>query len=556
MVLYEIKDLNFTYPDRENKALNNITLKVNDGEFVAICGKSGCGKSTLLRHLKPAITPHGESSGEILFLGNNLNDIGLREQASDIGYVLQNPDNQIVTDKVWHELAFGLESLGMDKTTIRLRVAEMASFFGISEWFMKNVSELSGGQKQMLNLASIMAMQPRVLILDEPTSQLDPIAATEFLETVAKINRELGTTVIITEHRLEEVFPLSDRAIVMENGSVIADNTPKEVGKLLKSSHNDMFVAMPSAMKIYSEIETELPCPITVRDGRTFLSDLIGDKHVESSIINNDVIKSDVVISLRDVWFKYEKNGNDIIKDLSLEVKKSTLHAIVGGNGTGKSTTLSLINRINKPYRGIVAINGKKVEKYSDKELFMENLGVLPQNPQSLFVKKTVRLDLLEMLNETKLNNNEKKEKIDVISDLVEIGELLDNHPYDLSGGEQQRAALAKVLLLNPKILLLDEPTKGLDSCFKQKLADILKKLIKNGVTILMVSHDIEFCAKYADVCSMFFDGNVVTTNMAKAFFSGNSFYTTAANRMSRHIFHGAVTDEEVVSLCLKTIKS
>ena len=553
MGAYTIKNLSFSYPGKEEKALDRVNLSVNKGEFAVICGKSGCGKSTLLRHLKPILAPHGSLEGEILFDSKPLGELDLREQAAKIGYVLQNPNNQIVTDKVWHELAFGLESLGLDSRTIRLRVAEMASFFGIQEWFVKNVSELSGGQKQLLNLASIMAMQPDILILDEPTSQLDPIAAGEFLETVKKINTELGVTIILTEHRLEEVLPMADRVTVMDAGKITAHGTPQEVGQSLKKYGSDMFISMPSAMQIYAGIPSSLPCPITVKDGRHFLSalNLTGDIHITNPPVVPTLKQenSTPVIELKDVWFKYEKQGADIVKDLSLTINAGTLHAIVGGNGTGKTTTLGLISGILKPYRGKIILNGKPLGKYANTELFSNMLGVLPQNPQALFVKKTVMLDLMEILNSHKLSKEEKQGKALSVAQMVEIEHLLDSHPYDLSGGEQQRAALAKVLLLNPKILLLDEPTKGLDACFKQKFADILKRLVGDGVTILMVSHDIEFCAKYADICSMFFNGSVVATDTARRFFSGNSFYTTAANRISRHLFE-AVTNEEVINIC------
>lgn len=558
MVSFEVKGLNFFYPLKEEKALKNINLTINSGEFITVCGKSGSGKSTLLRHLKPILTPHGKREGEILFEGRVLSELDIKEQASKIGYVLQNPDNQIVTDKVWHELAFGLESLGFDKESIRLRVAEMASFFGIQDWFMKNVAELSGGQKQLLNLASVMAMQPDVLILDEPTSQLDPIAASEFLGTIKKINRELGTTIILSEHRLEEAMPMSDRVAVMDKGEIIACDTPVNVGDELKEKRSDMFVSMPSAMQIYAGVESTLPCPLTVREGRKFLDSLKIDldkyipEHEEKTVIN----KEKTIINLKDVWFKYEKNGKNVIKDMSFTVKKGTLHAVLGGNGTGKTTALNIISGVNKPYRGKVKLYGKDIKKYTDKELFYKNLGVLPQNPQALFVKKTVELDLLEMLNDKRISKEEKQEKVSKVSALTEITELLQMHPYDLSGGEQQRAALAKVLLLEPKILLLDEPTKGLDSFFKIKLADILEKLKTNGVTILLVSHDIEFCAKYADMCSMFFDGSVITTDTPRRFFSGNSFYTTAANRMSRHLFPYAITNEDVIKQCSRCTKT
>lgn len=555
MEVYSIKNLSFKYPQQSQYALNDINLTINSGEFVTICGKSGCGKTTLLRHLKSILTPHGKRKGKICFYGQPLEEVDHRTQASKIGYVLQCPDNQIVTDKVWHELAFGLESLGYDNSTIRLRVAEMASFFGIQTWFHKNVTELSGGQKQLLNLASIMAMQPSVLILDEPTSQLDPIAAMDFMEIVKKINRELGITIILTEHRLEEVIPMSDRIIVMDEGSIIADDTPQKVGEMLSAMEHPMSVAMTTPMQIYARVRNNLPCPVTVKDGRKWIDTLLGSKVVkkEQKVVQNQSTSKNTVIQLKDVWFKYEKNLPDVIKGLSMEVKEGQFYCIVGGNGTGKTTALSIISGLYRPYRGKVLVNGKNIANMSIKERYRSNLGVLPQNPQALFVKKTVELDLYEMLSDTKLTKEEKAEKVKEVAEFAELDELLQMHPYDLSGGEQQRVAIAKILLLEPRILLLDEPTKGIDCYFKEKLAKLFKKLTSKGVTIVMVSHDIEFCAKYADICAMFFDGSIITSNSTKEFFAENSFYTTAANRMVRHICPDAVTIEDVIELCQRS---
>lgn len=555
MEIYRIEELSFAFPEQEQMALSNINLTIASGDFITVCGKSGCGKSTLLRQLKTILTPHGKRQGAIYYKGQPVEEIDQRTQAAEIGYVLQSPDNQIVTDKVWHELAFGLESLGYDNSTIRLRVAEMASFFGIQTWFHKSVTELSGGQKQLLNLAAIMAMHPSVLILDEPTSQLDPIAASDFLETVKKINRELGTTVIMTEHRLEDVLPLTDRLIVLNEGIVIADDTPQRVGEALSKLNHPMFLSMPSPMQIYAGVENDLAWPVTVKEGRQWLDAFLEDKTPAAIAESQPSSKVDgpVVIKFKDVWFKYDKHGPDIIKDLSFEVKQGQFYCIVGGNGTGKTSTLSLMSGILQPYRGKVLIGGNNPAKMNAKELFTNNLGILPQNPQTLFVKKTVELDLYEMLSQLPLSKEEKTAKVEAVVKFAELEHLLSMHPYDLSGGEQQRAALAKVLLLEPKILLLDEPTKGLDGPFKEKLALFLQKLNAEGVTIVMVSHDVEFCAKYAEVCAMFFDGSIITTNEAKKFFAGNSFYTTAANRMARHVWSEGVTIEGVIDLCQRS---
>ena len=545
MAQFEIRDLCFSYPASQGKpSLVNINLSIEKGEYIVLCGKSGSGKTTLLRHLKTVLTPHGNRTGQILFNGTPIEQVSLRDQSAMVGYVMQDPDDQVVTDKVWHELAFGLESLGVDQRTMRARVAEMACYFGISDWFHRDVANLSGGQKQLLNLASIMAMQPEVLILDEPTSQLDPVAASDFLNTVRKINLELGTTVIITEHRLEDIFPYADRAIVMDGGQVIADDTPRKIGKLLYEQNNPMFTAMPTPVRIFYGAEGEGDCPLTVREGRTWLSRVFRERP-EKNIIPNLPMEekiTDPALSLKDLWFRYEKDSPDVLRGVSAEVPKGSLYAIVGGNGAGKSTTLKAICGTCKPYRGKIRVFGRPVEKYRSAELFRNCLAMLPQDPKCLFVKKTVREDLMEMTGD--------QNQIAPIAALCEIEELLDRHPYDLSGGEQQRSALAKVLLTNPRLLLLDEPTKGIDSFFKEKLASILRRLQESGITVIMVSHDVEFCAKYADRVSMFFDGQILTTDTPQRFFGNNSFYTTAANRMSRHVFSMAVTAEAVMGLC------
>lgn len=542
MEVFEIKNMTFTYAGASRPAIKDISLRIEPGEMMTVCGKSGSGKSTLLRHMKPALAPVGEISGSLTFCGRNIRELSHEEQASRIGYVLQNPDNQIVTDKVWHELAFGLESLGEDTATIRLRVAEMASYFGIQAWFHKDVAELSGGQKQLLNLASVMVMQPDVLILDEPTSQLDPIAAEEFLDTVRKINRELGTTVLLAEHRLEQVVTMSDRVVVLDDGRIIADDAPANVGAILAVKGHPMFMAMPTPMQAYGHlyqcgIGREEACPTDVREGRNWLTALMKGKRI-TEVSLPDVEPQEngsPVIEMKDIWFRYSRDENDVLRDFSLSINRGELLCMVGGNGAGKTTALNIMGGIRKHYRGAVKISGKT--------------GILPQNPQTVFVEKTLSRDLMEVLEGHPLSGSEREKKVREMTELLEIDGLLDMHPYDLSGGEQQRAALAKVLLLEPDILLLDEPTKGLDPDFKEKLAGILTRLIEGGMTIVMASHDIEFCCRHADRCAMVFDGKVISCGAPRRFFSGNSFYTTAANRMSRHIFENAVNVEDLIRL-------
>lgn len=603
METIRFSNISFRYPLAENDALKNINLSVKESEFMVLCGKSGCGKTTLLRHMKKNMMPYGNLSGDILYRGCDLAELGDRESTSEIGYVQQNPDNQLVTDKVWHELAFGLESLGYDNYTIKRRVSEMASYFDIQTWFRKDVSKLSGGQKQLLNLASIMAMQPKLLVLDEPTSQLDPIAASEFLRTIYKINRDLGTTVILSEHRLEEAFTMADRVAVMDEGKIVALDSPRRIGGFLsgrkavgnhgisaepeknesKGYDNDethdragfkscdsaqnchpMFYGLPTVTKIFhstlksagcgnnlteNTLKSPLESPLTIREGRLWIKDMVeksgrvfnsrygkysGLENVEEAEKRKErkYTEGDCVIDISGLWFRYDQRSQDILRDLNLKVEKGELFCILGGNGVGKSTALKAISNVVKAQRGKVSVSGKQ--------------AMLPQNPQALFTEISVEDELMEGLHYEEGSDEDKVGKVLEMLEIMEISHLRKSHPYDLSGGEQQRLALGKVLLLNPDVILMDEPTKGLDPFFKISLAGIFKKLTAKGKTLLMVSHDIEFCAQYGDKCAMFFDGNIVSQGSPKEFFSGNNFYTTAANKISREYIPEAITWEEV----------
>ena len=544
MQTFTISDLSFTYPTETAPALQNVSLSIEAGSFTVLCGRSGCGKSTLLRQLKPILQPHGTKTGEILFEGKPLESLSQREQSARIGFVLQNLDAQLVTDKAWHELAFGLESLGLDTPTIRRRVAEIASYFGIQNWFYKPVAELSGGQKQLVNLASVMALEPSVLLLDEPTSQLDPIAATDFLSTLGRINRELGTTIILSEHRLEDALALSTNVVFMERGRVLDTGTASEVGARLKAADSDMFSAMPVPMRIYAGVPNELSCPVTVAQGRLWLESF-SQTHKLSPIPAPATAKKHEdapAVELTEAFFRYDKESPDVIKALSLRAYRGELLAILGGNGTGKSTTMGLISGVNRAYRGKVSVLGHAPQEV------LSRVALLPQDPQTLFVKNTVIEDLLSVLDDAP--RDRRKALALEKARLCELMELLERHPYDLSGGEQQRAALCKVLLREPEVLLLDEPTKGLDAEFKRVFARIIRRLCARGVCVIMVSHDAEFCASYASRCAMFFDGAIVAEGTPREFFSSGSFYTTSASRMARGLLPGAITPEDVIAAC------
>ena len=505
MASFALKHLTFSYPGQTRPALDDLTLTVPEGAVTVLCGESGSGKSTLLRQLKTCLTPHGTVSGAVCFGGTRLKDIPFAEQARRIGFVLQHPDDQIVTDKVFHELAFGLESLGCDETAMRLRVAEMASYFGIADCFARDVQPLSGGQKQMLNLASVVVMRPDVLILDEPTSQLDPIAASTFLHTLRKLNEELGLTILLSEQRLEEAVPLADHLIVLEQGRLLAAGAPQEAAAAVRS--RPIFSAMPTAARIAAAL--------------------------------GETAQTQPVLRVRDGWFRYAQGGADVLRDFSLTLRPGELYALTGSNGSGKTTALGVLSGHLRLYRGSVYLDGKKQRALQP---LRDGIAAVPQDPRTLFAADTVRADLETLGRDAAL--------LDAVVQQMALAPLLDRHPFDLSGGEQQRAALAKVLLMQPRVLLLDEPTKGMDGAFKAAFGALLRTLCAQGTAVCIVSHDVEFCAQYADRCGLLFRGEVVTENDPRAFFSGNYFYTTAAARIARTAAPGAVLCEEVVQ-CL-----
>lgn len=551
MEIIRAKNLAFTYPGQEMPVIKNINFTIQEGDFIVLFGESGSGKSTLLKMIKRELTPEGTKSGEILYRGEQISELDDRTAASEIGYVTQNPDLQIVTDKVWHELAFGLENLGESTQIIRSRVGEIANYFGIHHWFHKKTNNLSGGQKQLLNLASTIVMEPQVLILDEPTAQLDPIAAEEFIRMIHQLNRDLGITILIVEHDLENVFPIADQIILLEKGKVLLTAPPRNIGSLLKQNFTEhkMLHALPSAVQICNKLTEDFDAPLTVREGRQFLTERFSNKTVDLEK-EREINNNENVLEMENVWFRYERPAPDILKGLNLHVKKGEIMTILGGNGSGKTTLLKVLSGQKKAYRGQIRIKGKKIQKYKQAQLYKHLLAYLPQNVQSVFLKSTVEEDYKEMSKVMSYEETEYSTYLEDITQLLSIESLLTKHPYDLSGGEQQKVALGKILLLKPKIILLDEPTKGMDAFAKLTLRNILLSLQEKGITTIVVTHDVEFAAQVSDRCCLFFDGDIISEGNPEQFFSNNTFYTTAASRISRHQYNQAITVEDVVEIC------
>ena len=535
MEILKVENLSFAFPGAAQPVLHDVSFRMKAGDFLALIGATGSGKSTLMRLLKRELAPIGSVQGCVYYNGVVQQELPERVSACEIGYVMQRPEQQIVTDKVWHELAFGLENLGLPQSVIRRRVAEMASYFGISDWFERDVSELSGGQKQLLNLAAVMVMQPKILLLDEPTSQLDPIAAADFLNTVSKLNREMGVGVILIEHRLEAVLPVADRVLVLEDGTLQLDLPPAQACERLRS-HPVLLDAMPGAVRLFHAVNGAGDCPITVREGRRFLRE-----HFENdvrSLPEATASRSDeTVLEFRNVYFRYGREYPDVLKGLNLQVRKSEIFCFLGANGSGKSTLLKLCAGLCRPYSGSIRIFGKKIQQYRGQALYRDCVALLPQDPQTVFLKSSVRDELREV-------------HADPSALPYSLEHLMDRHPYDLSGGEQQLVALAKVLASRPKILLLDEPTKGVDSHAQTAVLEVLQRLKAEGITVLLVTHDVEFAARCADRCALFFRGEIVSEDAPARFFDENSFYTTSANRICRGWYEGVATVEDAAELC------
>ena len=535
MEIIKVENLSFAYPGAHTPVLKDVSFHVEAGEFVTLIGATGSGKSTLMRLLKRELAPLGDKDGNIFFSGTEQDGLDARTAACKISYVMQRPEQQIVTDKAWHELAFALENMAQPQNVIRRRVAEMASYFGISDWFERDVNTLSGGQKQLLNLASVMMAQPDVLLLDEPTSQLDPIAANDFLNTVRKLNLDMGVTVLLIEHRLEEALPMSDRVLVLENGSILLDAPPEAACEQLRS-HPQLLDAMPGAVRLFHAVDGQGACPITVREGRRFLRTNFSNQQKTHEILAKDR-PGESALECKNLYFRYGREYPDVLRGLNMDVRCGEIYCVLGSNGSGKSTFLKLAAGLARAYSGTMRILGRKIKEYKGQELYRNCVAMLPQDAQTVFLKSTVRDELNEV-------------HADLTSLPYSLDHLMDRHPYDLSGGEQQLVALAKVLAASPRLLLLDEPTKGVDAHAQKAVLEIMFKLKQQGIAIIVVTHDVEFAAKCADRCALFFRGEIVSEDVPSRFFDENSYYTTSANRISRGWYDGVATVEDAAALC------
>ena len=542
MDLLTVKDLSFTYPKTERKTLDGISLRIRRGGFYLLCGYTGCGKTTLLRLLKPELAPFGALAGEIVY-GE---EFGAPPAPHEIGMVTQDPNEQIVTDKVWHELAFGLENMGLPQQEIRIRTGETAGYFGLTDKFNSPTAALSGGEKQLLSLAAAVVTNPKLLLLDEPTSQLDPITAMTFLETLARINRDFGITVILAEHRLEEVFSMADTVLAMDGGRLIACDAPRAVCAALQNSR--LFPGFPTAARLWKALGARGEAPVNVREGKALMREVCGEKTLPFAPPEKEKTDAPAVLAAKGLWFRFAKDGADVLKDLSITLRQGEVFSILGANGVGKTTLLQVLAGLRKPYHGKIRLREKELSAYKRGSLYKNGLALLPQDPKTVFLKDTVKADLEDILVTQGCKKEEAAKKAAEAAARMGVTDLLDRNPFDLSGGERQKCAMTKLLLTEPAVLLLDEPTKGLDAFSKQQFVSLLRTLSAEGRTVLAVTHDIEFAAAVSDTAAMLFDGELLAAGTPHAFFRGNTFYTTAAARMARAHVPGAIHVEEIAA--------
>ena len=503
--MYQIENLSFSFPNQK-EVLKNISLEIKNGEFLVICGVSGCGKTTLLKHLKPSLTPAGQKSGNIIF------DDLIKEDIK-IGYVAQNPENQIVMNKVWHEIAFGLENQNTPLKQMKQRVGEIVNYFNLQDIINANCQDLSGGQKQLVNLASVLVLNPEVILLDEASAQLDPINRQEFIKMVKQINDDFGIAIVFVEHQLDGLVELADRLLIMEDGKVvILDETKKAIEKMNKE--NLFLESLPDYIKVSNLIDQSC---FSIKEARKAMQD-----YHNINIKEYEDIEFVPLLKITGLTCGYQQL---VLKQLDLNIYQNEILTIVGANGSGKTTFIKCL-------AGLIDYQGK-----IEYQTHLPRIAYLPQDPTTLFIGDTVEKDLLAVEDNV----------VNVVTMMqnMQIVYLKDCHPYDLSGGEKQLVALAKILLTKPELLLLDEPTKGIDASTKEKLAALIVGLSKH-MTIVCVSHDLEFAAKISDRVAMIFNGQMESVDTMRNFFSNNLFYTTTINKIMRNINKDVVIYEDL----------
>jgi energy-coupling factor transporter ATP-binding protein EcfA2 len=537
MAFLKAKNLSFRYLD-DTFTLSNVNFSLEKGDFCLVVGKTGCGKTTLLRLLKTEITPSGSLKGEVKINGLDLKDY----DSNKIVYMFQNPSRQIVSDKVYHEIVFGLEARGIEKEVMEAKLAEIVNYLDINDLLNKHTMELSGGEAQLVSLASLLVLDPEVILLDEASSQLDPLTRKKFLEILKRINQDFGITIILVEHNLEDVLEFTDKVIVLDQGKMLYFGVKDEAIDFL-GNNEEYFNFLSKTLQISKHLN--LGNLLHLKDVKEALKSKYKNEinfEYEIKDFEKEIIKAE------DLYYRYSKKERDVLEKFSLTVYDNEILGLVGGNGVGKTTLLKNLAGIRTFYSGKIEIAGKNIKKYKGNSLYKNLIAYLPQDPLTLFLKRTVGEDLGYYVKSLDLD----KDLLNRLIKKFRIENLLEMSPYDLSGGELQKCAFTKILLSKPKILLLDEPTKGMDFSLREELKKILLALQKEGATIIIATHDLEFIASIADRVGIMFNGKVLSLTDSHSFFSNSNFYTTVASLASRKLYDKVITVPELVEIAMK----
>jgi energy-coupling factor transport system ATP-binding protein len=524
-----LERVSFRYPDRDEPVLRDVDWTVPEGAYVLVAGASGSGKSTLLRCLN-GLVPHfsgGRFGGSVSVRGLDTRIYGPRSLSRTVGFVFQDPESQLVTNRVEDELAFGMEQLGVPPLTMRKRVEEVLDLLGIAALRYRDPATLSGGERQRVAVAAALAIQPRLLVLDEPTSQLDPWGAEDVLTALTHLNEDLGLTVVLAEHRLERVIGHADRLRILDRGEVL-EGTPREVLSTCDPALTPPIVRLGRTLGW-------TPLPLTIKEGRAKVAtDVRQPRSPEPLAPRPD---APPVVELRRVSAAYGKRA--VLNEIDLEVRPGELVALMGRNGSGKTTLLRSIIGFHRPAFGRVVIAGRDATRTDPAELAAD-VGYLPQRPTSLLFRETVREELAFTLK----NHRRPGLDPDQLLAELELGHLADRHPRDLSAGEQERVALAAILVAAPRVLLLDEPTRGMDYLRKQTLARLLHRLRDSGTAILVATHDVELVAALATRVVLLGDGEIVADGSPREVLSGSLTFATQINKLYGD---GILTVEDVL---------